>query len=171
MLAIVLAVIQFMYSPDGVTQGSGLRSLPSQGVSRTTGRIVVGLHALTDDVRADCGWYRYTEVPRPDTNHYWRVTNYLFRAEGTVENIWSQYTPKPRAVNYCKADIISGLAELGKWEDLKAAIENADMMDLWNAATFIPADDPRFIVAKPLVMQILGMTEKQLDDFLKGCIY
>lgn len=173
---VLAATIQFMYSPDGITSGSGLRSLPSQGVSRTTGNTIVGLHGLSDIQRADCGWYRYAPVAKPDTNHYWRVTNYVFHATGIVQNVWSEYSPKPRAKNYCKADIIAKLSRMGfgetnKWQILKGAIEEAQMMDLWNAATYIPADEPAFIKAKPLVMDVLGMTEKELDDFLELCIY
>lgn len=162
---------QFMFSRDGVKPGSGLRELPSQGVELKTGRVVVGLHALDDIQRMACGWYRYEANPKPDTNHYWRVTNYVFAATGTVRAVWAEYTPKARALRYSKLDILEKLAEMGKWTQVKAAMEASGYLDRWNACTYIAADNERFLAIKPAIAEILGVTEKQLDDMLKECIY
>lgn len=172
----IALALQVIYSEDGINAGSSLRECPSQGVSKTTGKVIIGLHGVDDLTRMDCGWYRFLDLPKPDTNHYWRATNYVFTATGTCYKVWHEYHPKKKAINYCKADIITGLSRLGfgdtnKWEVLKAAIEQAGMMDLWNAATYIPSDDPRFLAAKPDIQQVLGMTEKELDDFLATCEY
>lgn len=162
---------QFMFSRDGVKPGSSLRELPSQGVDLQTGRVIVGLHALDDMERMACGWYRYEANPKPDTNHYWRVTNYVFSATGTVSAVWSEYTPKARPLRYSKLDILEKLAEMGKWAQVKAAMEASGYMDRWNACTYIAADNERFLAIKPAIAQILGVTEKQLDEMLKECIY
>lgn len=177
--SIILAVVtQFMFSPDGVTQGSPLRSLPSQGVSRTTGKVVIGLHGLDDIARMDCGWYRYTPVAKPDTNHYWRVTNYVFSATGTVKNVWTEYTPPVKPERYSKLSIIEKLEQLNggegyetKWAEVKAEIERLGLLDKWNACTYIQGDDANFIAAKPRICQLLNMSVKQLDDLLAGCRY
>ena len=162
---------QYMFSRDGITKGSGLRELPSQGVELATGRVVVGLHALDDLSRMACGWYRYEANPQPDTNHYWRVTNYVFSATGTVAAVWTQYTPKVRPLCYSKLDILEKLAEMGKWADVKAAMESSGYLDRWNACTYIAADNERFLAIKPAMAEILGVTEKQLDDMLEECVY
>lgn len=175
--SIILLALQVVYSADGINPGSAIRECPSQAVNLRTGDVVIGLHSLTDIQRMECGWYRYVPTQKPDTNHYWRATNYVFTATGTVSRVWEKYHPKPKPVNYCKADIIRELQKINdassgdKWELLKAAMVEADLLDLWNAATYIPADDPAFIVAKPRIQEILGMTEKQLDDLLNDCIY
>lgn len=162
---------QFMFSRDGVKPGSGLRELPSQGVDLQTGRVIVGLHALDDMARKACGWYRYEANAAPDTNHYWRVTNYVFSATGTVSAVWAEYTPKARPLRYSKLDILEKLAEMGKWAQVKAAMEASGYLDRWNACTYIAADNERFLAIKPAIAQILGVTEKQLDEMLKECIY
>lgn len=169
--AAVLTADQYMFSRDGAKPGSGLRELPSQGVELTTGRVVVGLHALDDMRRMACGWYRYEANQKPDTNHYWRVTNYVFSATGTVRAVWAEYKPKVRPLRYSKLDILEKLAEMGKWAQVKAAMEASGYLDRWNACTYIAADNERFLAIKPAIAQILGVTEKQLDDMLQECIY
>ena len=169
--AAVLTADQYMFSRDGAKPGSGLRELPSQGVELATGRVVVGLHALDDMRRMACGWYRYEANAKPDTNHYWRVTNYVFSATGTVRAVWAEYKPKAKQLRYSKLDILEKLADMGKWSDVKAAMEASGYMDRWNACPYIAADNERFLAIKPAIARILGVTEKQLDDMLQECIY
>ncbi len=169
--ATALMADSFLFSQDGVKQGSGLRELPSQGVNLKTGAVVVGLHALTDEQRMECGWYRWENNPRPDTNHYWRCTNYIFTATGTARSVWTQYTPRPRALKYSKLSILEKLAEMGKWADVKALLESEGYIDYWNACTYIAADNPRFLSMKPAIAAALGISEKQLDEILAGCLY
>lgn len=177
--SVILATTLFMYSPDGVTEGSNLRSLPSQGVSRTTGQVVIGLHGLDDLARMDCGWYRYFDIPRPDTNHYWRATNYVFTVTGTCHKVWTEYKPQPKLnEKYSKLSIITELEKLNgengyenKWLEIKAKLEELGLTDKWNACTYIQSDDPNFLAAKSRIAQLLSMTEKQLDDFLDKCRY
>lgn len=171
MVAAVLAADQYMFSRDGAKPGSGLRELPSQGVELATGRVVVGLHALDDMRRMACGWYRYEANAKPDTNHYWRVADYVFSATGTVRAVWAEYKPKAKQLRYSKLDILEKLADMGKWSDVKAAMEASGYMDRWNACTYIAADNERFLAIKPAIARILGVTEKQLDDMLQECIY
>ena len=61
--------------------------------------------------------------------------------------------------------------EMGKWAEVKAAMEASGYLDRWNACTYIAADNERFLAIKPAIAQILGVTEKQLDEMLKECIY
>lgn len=168
---------KFLFSADGVTQGCTPRELPSQGVSLTTHKVVVGLHALDDLARKDCGWYRLIETQKPDTNHYWRCTNYIFNANGTASKVWSEYTPPARPVQYSKYAIIEKLEQMpgttaaNKWIEVKAAIESQGYLDKWNACTYITGDNPVFVAAKPQIAALMGMTVKELDDLLATCKY
>ena len=169
---------QFMFSADGVTKGSSLRDLPSQGVNLVTHQVVIGLHALPNSERVKCGWYQLDYQQKPDTNHYWKATNYVFRADGTVRNTWTEYRPPARPIKYSKLSIIERLEQMNgseegrnKWTEVKAKIEELGLMDKWNACTYIQGNDPNFVAAKPMIASFLGMTEKQLDDWLSKCVY
>lgn len=177
-LAFVCSADQFMFSIDGQTRGSSLRECPSQAVNLKTGEVVVGLHALTDVQRMECGWYRFVPVPKPDTNHYWKVSSYSFSVSGTVSQVWEQYTPPAKKLKYSKLSIIEKLEAMNgqngfanKWEEVKAAITASGYIDKWNACTFIADDDPNFLAIKPALASILNMTDKQLDDVLATCQY
>lgn len=168
---------KFMFSADGVTKGSGLRELPSQGVNLVTHQVVIGLHALPNSERVKCGWYQLDYQQKPDTNHYWKATNYVFRADGTVRNTWTEYIPPARPMKYSKLSIIERLEQMNgsegrnKWTEVKAKIEEMGLLDKWNACSYIQGNNPTFVAAKPMIADFLGMTEKQLDDWLSKCVY
>ena len=169
---------KFMFSADGVTKGSSLRELPSQGVNLVTHQVVIGLHALPNSERVKCGWYQLDYQQKPDTNHYWKATNYVFRADGTVRNTWTEYRPPARPMKYSKLSIIERLEQMNgseegrnKWTEVKAKLEEMGLLDKWNACTYIQGNDPNFVAAKPMISAFLGMTEKQLDDWLSKCVY
>lgn len=168
---------QFMFSSDGTTPGSSLRELPSQGVNLETHQVVIGLHALPNSERVKCGWYQLDFQQKPDTNHYWKATNYVFQADGTVRNHWTEYAPPVRPEHYSKLSIIERLEQMNddshgnKWLAMKAKIEEMGLLDKWNACTYIQADDANFVSAKPMIASFLGMTSKELDDWLAKCIY
>lgn len=169
--------MQVIYSHDGITSGSTIRECPSQGVSRSTGNVIVGLHALTDLQRMDCGWYRVVQTANPDTNHIWIATNYTFTAEGTASPIWVERKQKIRAAKYSKYAIIVRLesveAEGGsnKWDVVKGVLEQSKLMDKWNSCTYISADDVNFIAIKSHIQATLGLTEKELAAWLENCKY
>lgn len=180
--AILFSVLQVMFSRDGVVPGSGLRECPSAGVSLRTGNVVLGLHQVDDVRRMECGWYRYDAVPKPDDDHYWAVTGFVFRTEGdlagTVYPLWGERKPKVRETTYSKLSIIESLEKMNgsagyatKWDELKAKIVELGLMDKWNACTYISATNATFIAAKPRMIEFLGMTEKQFDEWLEGCRY
>jgi len=169
--ALVGMADRYMFSPDGVKAGSGLRELPSQGVELSTGKVVIGLHALGDERRMACGWYRYVANPKPDTNHYYRVSGYSFTPTGTVEAVWAEYTPKARVAKYSKLKILEKLTEMGRWADVKAVLEANGYIDYWNACTYIEAGNERFVALKSALADVLVVTEKELDDLLATCLY
>ena len=56
-------------------------------------------------------------------------------------------------------------------DSVKAKIEEMGLLDKWNACSYIQGNNPTFVAAKPMIADFLGMTEKQLDDWLSKCVY
>ena len=164
------AADKFIYSNDG---------LPTQGVSRTTGKVVVGLLSLDDAARADCGWYRIvtTEHPAAQSNEYYTVTGYNF-TNYTAETVWTRRWRKVTPTKYSKLSIITALktvngaaGDANAWISVKKAIEAADLMDEWNACTYLSTDNALFTAIKAQAGAITGMSEAQIDELLKNCVY
>lgn len=173
------AADKYVYSNDGSTVGSSPRELPTQGVSLSTGKVVVGLHALDDAARADCGWYRIvtTSHPEAQTNEYYAVTGYSF-TNCTAETVWTCKWRKVTPTKYSKLSIITALktvngsaGDANAWISVKKAIEAADLMDEWNACTYLSTDNALFTALKAQAGAITGMSETQVDELLKNCVY
>ena len=173
------AADKFIYSNDGQTVGSSPRELPTQGVSRTTGKVVVGLLSLDDAARADCGWYRIvtTSHPEAQSNEYYTVTGYAF-TNYTAQTVWTCKWREIEPVKYSKLAVITALKTLNgangdanAWISVKKAIEAADLMDEWNACTYLSTDNALFVALKAQAVSITGMTEDQVEAVLKECVY
>ena len=161
----------FIFSADGVEVGSKPRELPSQGYNRTTGQVVVGLHARTDAERAACGWWRVipTERPEAQSNEVWRVGGYDFGG-GCATQKWSCTWRKVKPVKYSRLSIYMALAQLGKWETAKAWMESQGLYTAFMLAQEISSDHPQFVAVKSQVAVVLGLTDAQVDAILKECI-
>lgn len=173
------AADKFIYSNDGQTVGSSPRELPTQGVSLSTGKVVVGLLSLGDAERADCGWYRIvtTSHPEAQSNEYYTVTGYSF-TNYTAQTVWTCKWKKVTPTKYSKLSIITALktvngaaGDANAWISVKKAIEAADLMDEWNACTYLSTDNALFTAIKAQAGAITGMSEAQIDELLKNCIY
>lgn len=173
------AADKFIYSGDGVSVGSSPRELPTQGLSLSTGKVVVGLLSLDDAGRADCGWYRIvqTEHPAAQSNEYYTVSGYAF-TNFTAETIWSCRWHAVEPVKYSKLAVITALKTLpgangdaNAWISVRKAIEAADLMDEWNACTYLATDNALFAALKAQAVTITGMTEAQVEAVLKECVY
>lgn len=172
---------RFIFSRDAATAGSSPSALPTQGVNLASGRVVVGLHALSDAERADCGWYRIADTTRPvaQSNEVWRVSGYTFNAptNGLCTATWTCSWRQLPAKRYSKLDIITTLKSVNcgdganAWARVKAAIESADLMDEWNAATYLAEDNPLFVAVKAQAAAITGLSEAQIAALLDKCIY
>jgi hypothetical protein len=177
---VAAAVDKFLYSGDGgATIGSSPRELPTQGVSLSTGKVIVGLYSLDDAGRADCGWYRIvtTEHPAAQSNEYYVVSGYTF-TNYTAQTVWTCKWKKVAPVKYSKLAIITALKTLNgangdanAWVSVRKAIEAADLMDEWNACTYLATDNALFIALKAQAVAITGMSEEQVEAVLKECIY
>ena len=121
MKSILLAAL-FIFSGDGATVGSSPRELPTQGVSLATGQVVVGLHALGDAERAECGWYRVLpgEKPVAQSNEVWRVSGYAFSTNGTAM-VTGGIDAMTRLVSTCAAAYVS-IAGGGAQADATTAV-------------------------------------------------
>ena len=47
----------------------------------------------------------------------------------------------------------------------------ADLMDEWNACTYLATDNALFAALKAQAVTITGMTEAQVEAVLKECVY
>ena len=177
--AVVARADSFVFSADGQTVGSLPRELPTQGVSLSKGWVVVGLHALDDAGRADCGWYRVVPGTKPvaQSNEVWRVTGYTFTnytAVAVYTCSWKKVVPK----KYSKLSIITELEKLpgagedaSAWVTVRKAIEARGLMDKWNACTYIEESHAVFAEYKAQIAALAGLTEAEINTILSRCIY
>ena len=141
---ILIAAALFIFSADGINAGSAPRELPSQGIDRETGQVVVGLHALTDAQRARCGWYRITPGTHPaaQSNEYWKVTGYAFGADGTATQQYGRGWRKVKVRTWTPLAIKRACGE--RWPAVKAALEAADIYEDFVMAQELREDDVAF---------------------------
>ena len=178
-LALSAHALQVVFSADGKTAGSSPRECPSQGVELATGKVVVGLHALSDARRAACGWYRLVATSRPTTPK--SVVSVATKPTLSPTSVFSPILePRParvRLVRYSKLLIVRALKAMPnadgttKWDTLEAKMGELGILDEWNASAWISGDDPVFVSAKPKVAAFLGIAESELDALLSKCPY
>lgn len=100
-------------------------------------------------------------IPGSVITHYrqgekeWSTTNVL-----KVVNV-------RRVIRYSKLKLIVAAKDAGKWKDVKAFIQKADIEDEWNACQYITSDYPIFISATNAVVAYGIATTEQLEQFLK----
>lgn len=86
--------------------------------------------------------------------------------------VWSE-TNTVRRINsrsiirYSKLKLIVAAKAAGKWADVKAFIQKADIEDEWNACQYITSDYPIFISATNAVVASGIATSDQVEQFLK----
>ena len=100
-------------------------------------------------------------IPGSVITHYrqgekeWSTTNVL-----KVVNV-------RRVIRYSKLKLIVAAKDAGKWADVKAFIQKADLEDEWNACQYITSDYPIFISATNAVVASGIATSDQVEQFLK----
>lgn len=100
-------------------------------------------------------------IPGSVITHYrqgekeWSTTNVL-----KVVNV-------RRVIRYSKLKLIVAAKAAGKWADVKAFIQKADIEDEWNACQYITSDYPIFISATNAVVASGIATSDQVEQFLK----
>lgn len=73
-------------------------------------------------------------------------------------------------VHYSKLKLITNLKAVGKWKDVKAQLEAADVIDEWNASMFVLDTHPFFIAATNNAVQKGVCTVEQIEALLKNSI-
>lgn len=188
----------YLFSSDGTNALSRPRELPSAALRLDTHEAVFGLHALTDEERGACGWYRILAPERPDwaTNHVAVVTNYHIRAEWiptarTVE--WQDEGGASRVATVTDWTLrTEGLADsLARWKEIPRRTVKLDrdkvaagvraagygaMLDNW---TQMPVElaqwwfsEMEYVPGGVIASNIcatFGWTTEQLEAFVEAC--
>lgn len=163
----------WVFSADGTNVVGSPRPCPVQGVSLSTGRVIVGLNALGAVEQVDCGYWPVTRnpAPTPVSNEQYRVSGWaLDRAGLRALQVWKPYVPKPRPIDYSKRKLFREFTRLGVWPQVKAYMEQAGAWEDWEYATTLESTDPLMIAAVDAVRQLLGYTTAQMQEVLDRCV-
>ena len=167
------AAPQWVFSPDGTNAVGGARPCPVQGVSLTTGKVVVGLNALDAAAQVDCGYWPLVVPPRPAqvSNELYRAGGYILeRANLRAVQRWTPYVPKPMPIDYSKRKLYREFMRLGVWPQVKAYMEQAGAWEDWEYATTLESTDPLMVAAVEAVRSMLGYTDAQMREVLSKCV-
>ena len=172
-----LFAAQYIFSTDGATAGSSPRELPTQGVSLSTGRVVVGLGAVSVAQRVDCGWYQYSAGQKPEahSNEVWRIDGYTFDVtNGTATAHYKCSWIKPKPKTYSKIRLKIAIAKIGKLDALESWLKSFEVetgysaYDAWIDAQEIADDFEGFAQFREAAKVALGVTEEQAVAILKA---
>ena len=157
----------YLFSSDCVTPASKPRELPSAAIRLDTREAVFGLHALTDEERGSCGWYRILPPARPAwaTNHVSVVTNYVLSA-GTAQSL-ARWKEIPRRTVKLDRDKVAAAVR---------AAGHGEMLDNW---TQVPVElaqwwfsEMEYVPGGVIASNIcatFGWTTGQLEAFVEAC--
>lgn len=158
----------YLFSSDGTNAISRPRELPSAALRLDTHEAVFGLHALTDEERGACGWYRILPPPRPDwaTNHVAVVTNYHIRAEGTADSLARWKEIPRRTVTLDRDKVAAALRASGRGAMLDNWTQMPVELAQWwfSEMEYVPGGQ----IAQSIMAQF-GWTEAQLEAFVEAC--
>ena len=87
--------------------------------------------------------------------------------------IWSETNAVRRiasrsVIRYSKLKLIVTAKAAGKWADVKAFIQKADIEDEWNACQYITSDYPAYIAATNAVVSLGVATDAEVKAFMKA---
>ena len=74
--------------------------------------------------------------------------------------------PRAHAVQYSKLGIVLAAKQAGKWEMVKSWIEQAGLVDEWQAASYFSDDYPQFAAITNQVVVSGLATRDEVDEFL-----
>lgn len=97
------------------------------------------------------------------------ITTYL--QQGKTWSITNQITyinePIPAPIKYSKLKLIVAAKAAGKWDDVKAAIQQMGIEDEWNACQYVTSDYPAYISATNAVIKQGVASEAEVKAFMK----
>ena len=164
----------WVYSRDGTNATLSARAtLPVQGVSLSTGEVVVGLPNLGPAAWVDCGYWptRLTPKPVPVSNEVYQVGGWILdRAVPEATPIWTPRVPPVRPKgDYSKRKVYLALKQLGAWDAAKAWMQSSGCWEDWEYATTLEERDPLIQAAVPALSSALGLPEARIWEILDQC--
>lgn len=155
---------------NNATSGSP-RPLPVQGVSLTSGKVLVGLPARSRVEIADCGWFRVSDIPRPVS-----VSNELYRLVGYRRDgldavpVFAAYIPKARPVEYSRRLLYREFMRLGVWDKVQSWMQAQGVWEDFLFATTLESDDALMVGAIKALPSVAGITDAELKEVLSRCV-
>lgn len=170
-LASIVNAQSFVFFGTNTTAQMSARPLPVQGVSLTTGKVVVGLPARSRIEIADCGWYEVAPIVKPTaySNEVYRISGWKREGLQAVAVFKRSYKPA-KPIEYSKRLLYRELVAIGAWEGVKAYLEANGMWEDFILATTLESTDPLLMKALEALPASAGIEARTLAEILEKCI-
>lgn len=147
------------------------RPLPVQGVSLTTGKVVVGLPSRSRIEIADCGWYLCKDVAKPISvsNEYYRIVGWRRDGLDAIPQFEPVYRPI-LPVEYSKRLLYREFVAMGKWGALEAFMREQGIYEDFLFSTTLESDDEFMKNAIEALPSVLGISKEKLQEVLDKCV-
>lgn len=165
------AVDAYVWCGTNTIATSSARPLPVQGVSLTTGKVVVGLPQRSRVEVADCGWYKIKSADKPVaySNEVYRLAGY--RREGLDAVPFYSRSFKPVVpVEYSRRLLYREFVTLGAWDKVRDWMQSQGVWEDFLFATTLESDDALMVGAIKAIPGVIGITEAQLKEILSRCV-
>ena len=119
------------------------------------------------------GWKEIVDNP-PSKRGYNAIAKGWAEKTDTIERVYELVRnapiPKRKVFRYSKMRCIEELMRIDRWDVVKSWIEENGLMDLFLAAQEFSSDNQRFIEGKKVLVEMLGISRKDLENMLSRCI-
>ena len=123
----------------------------------------------TDEVLRADGWFPIVEVGEPSDSPF-RVFHYTKVEDENGGHIEESYTITPQTRTFSKFKLVMALMKRNLWTQVKAFIEEAGLMDLYQAAQSFDEDNDYFKQAKGTLQSMLGVSDETVEQILSESI-
>jgi hypothetical protein len=157
----------YVFSADGLVPGSAPRVLPTQGRSRTTGEVVVGLGLVSASTRADCGWYEFVADTNTAPVGYVVASNVV-----TIGGVYAAqhlyFIPRPfTSWEISKYKLCLSLAALGKLDAFQNLIAaDTQRQFLWDACQTLDRTNALVIAIEAAAPATFGVDAATVSNLL-----
>lgn len=171
LFASIASGANYVYCGTNSTAIGSPRPLPIQGVSLTTGKVVVGLPYRSRIEIADCGWYEVAPIVKPTaySNEVYRISGWK-REDLQAIAVFSKSFKAIKPVEYSKRLLYRELDALGVWESVKAYLEAQGLWEDFILATTLESDDPLLQKALEALPSAAGLDKNTLAEILSKCV-
>lgn len=123
--------------------------------------------------------YRHPRVVEQWDNGDGTETRVILQAGNVSTNTFTRVniTAQIGPAKYSKKAIGDALAHMGYWPQIKTMLQSTEteggrtFWDVWVDSAWFLENDPVFLSALEGAKQALGVTQEQLDEMLKSCLY